>query len=258
MKSTYLIIPIAVALIHPAAHHLNEQSAARAEERAPSRASSRSGDIPADSEVTGRVIFAGQPPSKHVIDMAADPECAKARTGPALSEEVVIGPENALANVVVYLSDGLGNRSFDPPKEPAVIEQKGCQYYPHVVALEASQKIKVENDDATTHNIHPLPANNREWNQSQAQGVPPFEATFGREEVSIPVKCNIHPWMKGYIAVFKHPFFAVTGKDGKFFLKGLPAGEYTITAWQEKLGTLSQKVTVASSEVKNVEFIFKP
>lgn len=88
--------------------------------------------------------------------------------------------------------------------------------------------------------------------------MPPIEASFGREEIAIPVKCNIHPWMKGYIAVFKHPYFAVTGKDGKFVLKGLPAGNYTITAWQEKFGTLSQKVTVASSEVKNVEFTFKP
>lgn len=111
-----------------------------------------------------------------------------------------------------FAGDRLSNRNFDPPKEPAVIEQKGCQYHGHVVAMETGQKLLVKNDDPTTHNIHPLPANSREWNQSQAQGVPPVEASFGREEIAIPVKCNIHPWMKGNIAVFKHPYFAVTAR----------------------------------------------
>jgi plastocyanin len=251
MRTTYFTVPVAVALILSATHYLNAQSAVKAAELTAST------DTTAGSELSGKVVVRGQPSRNHSIIMAADPECLKLHSGPAMSEEIVTGPENALANVVVYISEGLGSGSFDPPKQPVVIEQKGCQYYPHVVALEAGQKLEVRNDDATTHNIHPLPLNNREWNQSQAQGVPPFEATFGREEVSIPVKCNIHPWMKGYIAVFKHPYFAVTGKDGRFVLKGLPAGNYTITAWHEKLGTLAQKAAINSHEAKQMDFVFE-
>ena len=258
MKSLYLIIPIAAVLIHSASRYEKQEVAARAEAGlASSRGASASADAAMDSELAGKVTLAGSAPKNHAISMAADPECAKSHSGPATSEEVVVGPENALANVVVYISEGLNNRNFDPPKAPAVIEQKGCQYHGHVVAMETGQKLLVKNDDPTTHNIHPLPANNREWNQSQAQGVPPIEATFGREEIAIPVKCNIHSWMKGYIAVFKNPYFAVTGKDGGFVLKGLPAGTYTITAWHEKLGTLTQKVTVGSREEKKLDFVFK-
>jgi plastocyanin len=253
MKLSYLIVPIAGALIHSAAHFERQDLAARAA----TGAALASTDTATEGELPGTVILMGQPPKNRAIDMAADPQCVKSHAGPATSEEVVVGAGNALENVIVYVSEGLPTQTFKLPQQPVVIEQKGCQYHSHVVAMEAGQKLLVENSDPTTHNIHPLPANNREWNQSQAQGVPPIEATFGREEIAIPVKCNIHPWMKGYIAVFKHPYFAVTDRDGKFVLRGLPAGTYTITAWQEKLGELNQKVTVGPKEEKKVEFIFK-
>lgn len=216
-----------------------------------------SDDAPTESRLTGRVTLSGPAPTDSIIKMAADPVCAKLHPKPALTEEIVLGPEDALANVLVYVSEGLDNPTFDVPEQPAVLEQKGCLYSPHVIALMAGQKFIVENSDPTTHNIHPLPKNNREWNKAQVQGVPPIEATFGREEIAIPVKCNIHPWMKGYIAVFKHPYFALTGKDGAFVLKDLPPGTYTITAWHEKLGALTQRVTVGSNEEKELQFIFK-
>lgn len=206
--------------------------------------------------LTGTVKFTGTAPKPTKIDMSFDPNCAKAHPTPAVTEEVVTGADGGLANVVVYVADGLGSQTFEPPTQPAVLEQKGCVYVPHVIALQANQKLDVVNSDLTTHNIHPNPANNREWNRTQPHGVP-LEESFAREEISIPVKCNVHPWMRGYIAVLKNPYFAVTDKNGHFEVKGLPPGSYTINAWQEKLGAQTQKVTVTAGQNGNLEFVFK-
>jgi plastocyanin len=207
-------------------------------------------------DVRGTVKFNGVAPKPTRIDMSADPNCTKAHPTPATIEDIVVDNDGGLANVIVYVSDGLGDKTFQPPAQPATIEQKGCLYHPHVVALQANQKLEVVNDDATTHNIHPMPNNNREWNKTQPHGML-VEETFAREEIAIPVKCNVHPWMKGYIAVFKNPYFAVTDKDGNFDLKDLPPGTYTIKAWQEKLGTQTQKVTIAAGQPAKLDFVFK-
>lgn len=214
------------------------------------------GPADAPSSVKGVVKFEGTAPKATRIDMAADPYCAKAHPTPVFTEDIVVGADGGLANVVVFVSSGLASGASQPPQQPVVLEQKGCQYKPHVLALQAGQKLSVVNSDETTHNIHPTPNNNREWNMTQPHGVP-LEQTFAREEIAIPVKCNVHPWMKGYIAVFKHPHFAVTEKNGSFDLKGVPPGTYTITAWQEKLGSLNQKITVGAGETKTLDFTFK-
>ena len=215
-------------------------------------------DAAATAVVTGVVKFGmGPAPVVKPVSMSKDPECMKMHPGSVPSDEVVTGAGGTLGNVIVYVSEGLTGRTFDPPSDPVVIEQKGCTYRPHVLAMQANQKIKIVNSDPTSHNIHPLPENNREWNKSQPPGEPPIEATFAREEITIPVKCNEHPWMHAYIAVFKHPYFVVTEKGGQFELKNLPPGEYTISAWHEKFGTVEQKVTVGAKETKTVEFVFK-
>ena len=185
-----------------------------------------------------------------------DPECTKMHPGGVNTEEAITGSDGTLRNVIVYVSDGLGDRTFEPPANPVVIEQKGRTYRPHALTMQANQKIQIVNSDPTSHNIHPMPLNNREWNKSQPFGQPPIEATFAREEIAIPVNCNEHPWMHAYIAVSKHPFFVVTGKDGRFDLKNLPPGEYTISAWHEKFGTVEQKITVGPKEEKTVDFVF--
>jgi plastocyanin len=204
--------------------------------------------------VSGRVHFDGQPPKLAHAGGITDPACPKSVS--AINEEFVTGSNGSLANVVVYISDGLGQQTFDVPSEAAVIQQKGCMYEPHVLALRTNQTLKVVNSDTTMHNIHPMPTNNREWNKAEPAGAV-VEEKFAREEVGIPVKCNVHPWMRSYLAVFKHPFFAVTGKDGTFDLRNLPPGEYTVQAWHEKLGTMTQKITVVAGQTKTVDFEFR-
>jgi hypothetical protein len=207
--------------------------------------------------VKGTVKVKGAVPKPTHIDMSQDPKCAQAHFGSGATEDIIADSSGDLQNVVVYISAGLpSDAKYDPPQTPVVLEQKGCTYTPHVVALRTNQELKVVNADSTTHNIHPSPNNNREINQSQAPGAP-LSMTFAREEISIPVKCNIHPWMRSSFAVFKHPFFAVTGKDGSFEIGNLPPGSYTVTAWHEKLGTSFQKITVGESETKALEFVFK-
>jgi plastocyanin len=207
--------------------------------------------------VSGTVKLEGAAPKPHRINMAADAYCNSQHASGATDQEVVVDGSGDLANVIVYVKDGLPNQTFNAPKEGATLDQKGCEYTPHVVALMAGQELIVINSDKTTHNIHPTPKVNRDWNKSQSAGQPNIVETFPREEVAIPVKCNIHPWMKSYIAVFKHPYYNVTGANGSFDLKNLPPGTYTLEAWHEKYGTSDQTVTIGPKEAKKVSFTFK-
>jgi plastocyanin len=209
------------------------------------------------NSVAGVVKFKGTAAKPTRIDMSADPYCAKAHASSAATTEDVLADANGgLENVVVFVSGGLEAATFPVPDEPVVMEQKGCQYNPHVLAMRAGQKLKVVNSDGTSHNIHPMPNNNREWNVSQPPGAP-VEQVFAREEIAISVKCNIHPWMRSYIAVVKNPYFAVTDKNGAFELKDLPPGNYTVQAWHEKLGSRTKQITVGGGPAQPIEFDFQ-
>jgi plastocyanin len=186
------------------------------------------------ASVSGTVKLDGTAPKPTKIDMSQDPACKKG--GDNMTETVVTDDKNDLANVFVYVKDGLPNATFEVPKDAVVIDQSGCRYHPHVLGVMAGQTISIKNDDQTTHNIHPSPKDNKEWNESQPPGAAPLEKSFARQEVMIPVKCNQHPWMKMYIGVVKNPYFAVTDKDGKYTIKDLPPGEYTLTAIQPDKG----------------------
>ena len=204
------------------------------------------------ASVSGTVKLDGAAPKAAKIDMRQDAACKGTNTAETM---VVAGGD--LANVFVYVKDGLGTRTFDVPKDTVTLDQKGCQYHPHVLGVMTGQNIEIKNDDQTTHNIHPTPADNREWNESQPPAAAPLEKSFSREEIMLPVKCNQHPWMRMYINVVKSPFYAVTGPDGKYEIKGLPPGDYTIAFVQEKLGEQTQKVTLAAKDSKTVDQSFK-
>jgi len=203
--------------------------------------------------INGTVKFGGTAPKPSKIDMSQDPGCK----GMNEAENVVVNGGD-LANVFVYVKDGLGARTFDVPTTPVVLEQQGCRYHPHILGVMAGQTVQIKNSDPTTHNIHPTPKDNREWNESQPPSSPAIEKNFAREEIMLPVKCNQHPWMKMYINVVKNPFYAVTDKDGKYEIKGLPPGDYTIAFVQEKLGEQDQKVTVGPKDTKTIDQSFKP
>jgi plastocyanin len=204
--------------------------------------------------VTGTVKLDGAAPHQKGIDMSKEPSCAAIhKDKPITTENVMVGANNGLANVVVYVTQGLsGNEASTQSVE---LTQKGCQYIPHVVAVDAGQHMKVINADQTSHNIHPQPTKNQEWNKSQPPSTPPLDVTWANEEIAVPVKCNIHPWMHGYIAVVKGPY-GVSDENGSFSLN-LPPGSYTLTAWQETYGTQTQQVTVAAGKPANVSFTFK-
>jgi plastocyanin len=230
----------------------NEAQTTSPTSQAPPAATSTPIDPATAATVSGTVTFGGAAPKAAKIDMSQDAACK----GNNMAEAMVVDA-GKLANVFVYVKDGLGTRTFDVPKDAVVLDQSGCQYHPHVLGVMAGQNIEIKNDDPTTHNIHPTPASNREWNESQPPKAAPLEKTFAREEIMLPVKCNQHPWMKMYINVVKSPFYAVTGADGKYEIKGLPPGDYTLAFVHEKLGAQEQKVTVAAKDSKTVDQSFK-
>src|SRR5882724_2037838 len=209
--------------------------------------------VPGGGTVSGKVTYEGTPAKQKPIDMSKEPSCAKQYATPPTTETVVTGANNSLENVVVYISAGAPDEGA--PSQAAVFDQKGCRYIPHVLAFQANQELKINNDDQTSHNIHPLAKINHEWNKSQPLGSPPIVEKYDKEEF-IPVKCNIHPWMHGYFAVLKTSHFDVSKEDGGFKLPNLPPGKYTITAWHESYGTKTADITITGNETKDVDFSF--
>ncbi len=203
---------------------------------------------PADkgvAAVSGTVKFDGPAPKVRTLDTSADEKChAMHKDAPLKSETVVVGANGELANVVVSVSKGVSKYTFEASKDAVELDQEGCHYVPHIVAVMAGQPLKFKNNDPTLHNIHGTPEINEEFNISQATKGQENEKTFSSAEV-FKVKCDVHPWMGCHIAVFEHPFFAVSGADGKFaFAQKLVPGKYTLTAWHEKYGTQESEIEV--------------
>jgi plastocyanin len=203
--------------------------------------------------VAGAVTFEGTPPAPQRISMNSDPNCAN----PSAVTETVVVNGGALQNVFLYVKDGLGDLRFPVPSTPVVLDQQGCRYTPHVLGIQVGQPLEILNSDATLHNVHALPRANQEFNTGQPIKGMRHTHTFSATEVMVPFKCDVHGWMNAYVGALPHPFFAVSAADGRFELKGLPPGTYTVEAWHEKLGTQTQMVTVAAKETAAVSFTFK-
>ncbi|MBC8346114.1 MAG: hypothetical protein H8E56_07655 [Candidatus Marinimicrobia bacterium] len=207
-------------------------------------------------EVTGLVKYVGKPPKAKRLRMDADPVCAASHREAAKSESFIVDAEGNLANVIVYLV-GV-NFSGKTPTTPAVLDQKGCLYSPHVLAVMTGQPIDILNSDATMHNIHALPKVNKEFNKGMPKSLKKITTVFEKAEDVFVIKCDVHPWMKSYTQVFDHPYFAVTGTDGTFIISNVPDGTYEIVAWQEKFGnkrTLTQSISVKDGKaIANFNF----
>jgi plastocyanin len=206
--------------------------------------------------LAGRVVLEGPAPANAPIQISADPFCMRANKDGSTFETYVVD-NGGLENVFVYVKDGLGNYYFDVPTEPVTLDQKGCRYVPHVFGIRAGQPLEISNSDDTLHNVHALAEKNQEFNYGQAMAGMKNTRTFTVPEVMIRFKCDVHGWMNAYGGVVNHPYFAVTKDGGRFELKNVPAGTYTIEAWHEKLGTQTQSVTIGEKQSKDITFTFK-
>jgi len=203
--------------------------------------------------ISGMIHFEGEPPAPEPIDMSEEPACAeKYDTEPV--KEPVVASDGRLANVFVYVKAGLPDRDW-PVGETVVLDQEGCRYVPHVLALQTGQTLAIENSDGILHNINTTPEVNRGFNISQPVEMT-TEREFGQPEVMIPVKCDVHGWMEAYIGVQDHPYMAVSGPDGSFTIENLPPGTYTIETWHEVYGVQTAEVTVAARETGEAMFTY--
>jgi plastocyanin len=210
--------------------------------------------------IKGKIVFNGDA-DKHkqtVLDTSKDPNCKKSKDKIG-SWNVILnkGEPTTVRNVLVYVKEGLDGRTFPPPKEPATIDQHGCEYKPHVMGVMEGQEVVIKNSDDTNHNIHFLPKANEEINKTQPKKDMADTVKLTKAEEPFHVKCDVHPWMGAYIGVFKHPFFFVTDKEGTYELKGLPPGKYVVKAWHETFGEQTAEVEVKSGETKEKNFTFE-
>lgn len=208
--------------------------------------------------VSGKVLFQGTAPASQNVPTDADPTCQTAHPDGVNMDEVVVNSNGTLKNVFVYVKQGLEGKTFETPKQPVVLDQNGCQYEPHVFGIQVNQPLEIRNSDDTLHNVHALPKNTKEFNLGMPMKGMKLTKTFTAPEVMVKIKCEVHPWMAGYIGVLAHPFYSVTNSEGAFEIKNLPAGQYVLEAWHEKYGTLTQCMAIGSAEeAQEVTFQYK-
>ncbi|HWF09251.1 MAG TPA: carboxypeptidase regulatory-like domain-containing protein [Bryobacteraceae bacterium] len=206
--------------------------------------------------VSGRVLFEGPAPVMPTIDFSSNPQCERQHKTPQKAETVIVNSNKTLRNVFIWIKDGLPRARWTAPAEAAKLDQLGCVYEPHVLGIMEGQQLEILNDDPVNHNVHAESKVNPAWNESQAPRAEHKYKRFDSEEILFPVTCSVHPWMRSYIGVSPHPYFAVTGDDGSFTLKNVPPGTYTIEAVHEKYGRKEGKVTLAPDGTATIDFSY--
>ena len=205
--------------------------------------------------IRGTVAFTGQVPESAGLALGGFPGCAAQHDEPPRDDSVLV-LDGRLGNVFIHISEGLGDKTFAVPTEPAVFDQMGCLYVPHVLGVQRYQPVQVLNSDTLLHNVHATAEKQAGFNFGQPVAGMVSVVQFKEEEVMVSIKCDVHGWMKAYIGVVDHPYFAVTPSDGSFELPNLPPGTYTLEAWHEVFGTRTAEVTVGDSEDVVVNFSF--
>lgn len=215
-------------------------------------------------DITGKVTLNGKAPAESTIDVAGNAFCKAHHSTPVLTTKYVVAADGGLANVLVYVKDGLAGKKFPAPTTPAVLDQVNCLYNPYVMGVQVGQTLTIQNSDETMHNVHATGVKNLKPiggadNVGQPNKGAKNDAKFDKPEVFVKFKCDVHPWMFAYVGVVDNPFFAVTGPDGSFKLSGLPDGDYTIVAAHPKAGDQTVKVKVSgAAEVKAPALTFTP
>jgi plastocyanin len=216
---------------------------------------------PIDPATTGAIQvdvgFEGTVPPMRQLTMSTFPECVAQHQGPALAGDMLV-TNGKVENAFVYIKDGLGDRGFAVPTQPVVIDQKGCLYVPHVAGAQVGQPIEFLNSDAMLHNVHGTPKASPAWNVALPRQGAERTITVNRPEVMISVRCDLHPWMQGWLGVLEHPYFGVSGPDGRVTLKGVPAGSYVVGVWHERFGTRETPVTVTPQGTTSASVTFTP
>ncbi|MGC8640046.1 MAG: carboxypeptidase regulatory-like domain-containing protein [Isosphaeraceae bacterium] len=204
--------------------------------------------------IIGRVIYQGTPPKPKAINFGADKVCGDLHKGQsAFYENLVVNPDSTIKWALVSIRGKVPGK-FTPPAKPVEIDQQGCVFTPHVLAMMAGQEIEYKNSDPLSHNIRTNARRNPPFNKIFASKMT-SKSTLDLAEQAIQVKCDIHFWMSAFLHVLPHPFFAVTGDDGVFVIPGVPPGNYTLSAWHETIKIPDQKVTLGAGEVKEIDFV---
>ena len=207
--------------------------------------------------ITAKVTFEGAPPATEMITITGDPKCVSENGGAQRPDErIVVGDNQALQNVFVYVKEGLGSFGFPIPPEPVVLDQDKCRYTPRVLGVRVGQALQIRNSDPLLHNVRSNGVINQAFNKSTPLEGVSFNQTFATKEVMVPFKCDVHGWMSAYVGVLDHPYFGTTAPDGRVVLGNLPPGTYTLEAWHEALGTRTQQVTIGTKESRDVSFSF--
>jgi len=233
------------------------QASGPSEVSSPASAGAKTVDLTLAGSVRGKIIFEGTTPEPKQLSVKGNPECAVLHPGGMIASEELVVKESVLQNVFVYVKQGLEGYSFTLPVSAHVVENKRCAYVPHVSGVMVGQEVQFLNQDPTLHNIHSYPKNSKAFNLGLPLVGMKQTKKFDSPEVMVPLKCDVHPWMLGYVGVLPHPYFQVSAADGTFELKNLPPGEYVVEAWHEKLGVRTQNVTITPNETKEIEFKFE-